>query len=82
MTTKSGTGTLERKPRSQELTLGLGGETARAWLQPASDSFFPVGTTIVTVTATDAAGNTIFGTFIVTITPKPFKNGDKRHGGS
>lgn len=34
---------------------------------PASGSFFPVGTTEVTVTATDAAGNTATCTFNVTV---------------
>jgi hypothetical protein len=35
---------------------------------PASGSFFPVGTTTVTQTATDASGNTATCTFTVTIT--------------
>ena len=36
---------------------------------PASGSTFPVGTTTVTCTATDAAGNTGTGSFTVTVTP-------------
>ena len=36
---------------------------------PASGSVFPVGTTAVTVTATDAANNTGTATFTVTVTP-------------
>ncbi len=35
----------------------------------ASGSTFPVGTTTVTVTATDAAGNTTTGSFTVTVNP-------------
>ena len=35
---------------------------------PASGSFFPVGTTLVTVTATDTAGNTSTATFTITVT--------------
>jgi subtilisin-like proprotein convertase family protein len=35
---------------------------------PASGSFFPVGTTTVTATATDASGNTASCTFTVTVT--------------
>jgi len=36
-------------------------------LSPASGSTFPLGTTTVTVSATDAAGNTATGTFTVTV---------------
>jgi formylglycine-generating enzyme len=36
---------------------------------PASGSTFPVGTTTVTVTATDSVGNKVSGTFKVTIAP-------------
>jgi hypothetical protein len=36
---------------------------------PPSGSFFPVGTTTVTCTATDAAGNTGSGSFELTVTP-------------
>jgi hypothetical protein len=42
---------------------------------PASGSNFPIGTTVVTVTAKDAAGNTAKGTFTVTVTLK--KPGEK-----
>ncbi|MCY3021329.1 MAG: Ig-like domain-containing protein, partial [Planctomycetota bacterium] len=35
---------------------------------PAADSTFPVGTTVVTVTATDDAGNSSSATFTVTVT--------------
>ncbi|HWA86751.1 MAG TPA: HYR domain-containing protein [Opitutus sp.] len=36
-------------------------------LTPASGSLFPIGTTLVTATATDAAGNTATGTFTVKV---------------
>jgi hypothetical protein len=36
---------------------------------PASGSFFPIGTTLVTATATDTAGNTASRTFTVTVQP-------------
>lgn len=36
---------------------------------PASDSNFPVGDTLVSCSASDAAGNSATGSFIVTITP-------------
>ncbi len=36
---------------------------------PASGSTFPLGTTTVTCTATDAAGNTAAGSFTITVTP-------------
>jgi hypothetical protein len=39
----------------------------------ASDTVFPIGTTTVTVTATDAAGNKTVGSFTVTVTPKATK---------
>ncbi|MGC8952805.1 HYR domain-containing protein, partial [Chloroflexus sp.] len=35
---------------------------------PASGSTFPLGTTTVTCTATDAAGNTASGSFTITVT--------------
>ena len=38
---------------------------------PASGSTFPVGSTQVTCTATDIAGNTATKTFTVTVTPPP-----------
>lgn len=38
---------------------------------PASGSIFPSGTTTVTVTATDAAGNAASGSFTVTVTSVP-----------
>jgi formylglycine-generating enzyme len=38
---------------------------------PASGSTFPVGTTTVTVTATDSVGNVATGTFSVTVSPPP-----------
>src|SRR5207344_3026217 len=37
---------------------------------PASGSTFPIGTTTVTCTTTDAAGNTASGTFTVTVGDK------------
>lgn len=40
---------------------------ATAVCSPASGSFFPVGTTMVTCTATDASGNTSTCTFNVTV---------------
>ena len=41
---------------------------AKKGCTPASDSTFPIGTTTVTCTATDKAGNSESGTFTVTIT--------------
>ena len=41
--------------------------TATVTYSPASGSTFPLGTTTVTVTATDAANNTSTGTFTVTV---------------
>ncbi len=38
---------------------------------PASGSLFPVGTTTVTCTAVDAAGNTVSGSFPVTVSAPP-----------
>ncbi|WLR46547.1 HYR domain-containing protein [Halobacillus litoralis] len=38
---------------------------------PASGSFFPVGTTVVTCTATDASGNTSTCTFTITVVELP-----------
>jgi formylglycine-generating enzyme len=38
---------------------------------PTSGSTFPVGTTTVTVTATDSVGNVATGTFSVTVSPPP-----------
>src|SRR5262249_44122973 len=37
-------------------------------ISPPSGSFFPIGTTRVTATATDSAGNTSTGSFSVTVT--------------
>src|SRR5262249_55536471 len=42
-------------------------EVASVVSTPASGSFFPVGITTVTVTATDTAGNTATADFIVTV---------------
>lgn len=39
--------------------------------QPASHSLFPIGTTTVTATATDAVGNVSTGTFTVSVTADP-----------
>jgi len=50
--------------------------------EPASGSFFPVGTTTVTVTAVDATGNTASCTFDVTVTCSPrFVRGDANGDG-
>ena len=42
----------------------------------ASGSLFPIGTTLVTVTATDGAGNTGTNSFDVTVLPLPFVKAD------
>ena len=43
--------------------------TATVTCQPPSGTLFPIGMTLVTCTARDASGNTISGTFAVTVTP-------------
>ena len=44
---------------------------------PASGSYFPRGTTLVTCTATDASGNQAVSTFPVTVTSKAQRNHPK-----
>jgi len=44
---------------------------------PASGSFFPIGATTVTTTATDAAGNSASNTFNVTVTVPPVAASEK-----
>ncbi len=48
---------------------------------PPSGSVFPLGTTTVTCTATDAAGNSATGSFMVTVVVPPRTAGDKVTGG-
>jgi YVTN family beta-propeller protein len=59
-------------PTATDATSGVASLTS----SPASGSTFPLGTTTVTVTATDTAGNTSTASFTVTVSATPVASND------